>query len=253
MKSFKIFLALFLLTRTVEAQVISPTIVNSAGLANTLGNIHFEFNLGESFTSTLSNSLFLTQGLLQPLSLQSGPLPVTGLEFTAKRINSATVKLDWKTTQEINNHGFYAERKKENEQSFTNIQFVPSNAINGNSSLPLLYTYSDANNFQGKTYYRLKQVDRDSQYVYSVIRTVNGSGKKPMVLKVWPIPSTGPVQVTFEGFESDQLLVFDNSGRLIKKLPITNQKAIVLQGLAPGTYIIKPATQKDLSQVIIIQ
>lgn len=253
MKQLQILLILIFQITILTAQTITGSVTNNSGLSGTVNNIHFEFNLGESFTTTIGNGTFITQGLLQPITLTQGPLPVLGLEFNAKRINNSKVQLDWKTVQEIDNKGFYVERKKESEINFTQLHFVKSAAPNGNSSLPLNYSHVDANDFSGKTYYRLKQEDIDGKFMYSIMRLVNGNNGKVISMKAWPIPSTGPVNISAEGIEKDVLLVFDNNGRLMKQLTITAQSSVQLTGLAPGIYIVKLGSQKELYQKIIIQ
>ncbi|QNA45262.1 T9SS type A sorting domain-containing protein [Lacibacter sediminis] len=253
MKQLQILLILLFQITILSAQTITGSVTNSSGLSGTVNNIHFEFNLGESFTSTIGNGEVITQGLLQPITLTQGPLPVLGLEFNAKRINNSKVQLDWKTVQEINNKGFYVERKKETDVNFTQVHFVKSAAPNGNSSLPLNYSHIDMNSLKGKTYYRLKQEDLDGKFMFSIVRMVNGGNGKTTSLKVWPIPSTGPVNISAEGIENDAILVFDYNGRLIKQLTITAKSPVQLTGLAPGTYIVKLSSETELYQKIIIQ
>lgn len=249
-----LFISLSLLVTTASsAQLIQPAVLNSGGMSGTVNNVHFEFNLGETFTTTISNNTFITQGLLQPMLPEQGPLPVLGLEFNAKRINNSKVQLDWKTVQEIDNKGFYVERKKETDANFTQLHFVKSAAPNGNTSLPLSYTHVDTNSFAGKTYYRLKQEDLDGKFMYSTIRMVNGNNGHTITLKAWPIPSTGPVNITMDGLEKDLLLVFDNNGRLMKQVNISRQLPVQISGLAPGTYFVKLSSQKELVQKIIVQ
>lgn len=252
MKYYLIIL-LVILSNHVKAQTITPAVTNNSGTSGVINNIHFEINFGESFTTTIGNGTIITQGLLQPITLAQGPLPVLGLEFNAKRINTSKVQLDWKTVQEIDNKGFFVERKKENEVNFTQLHFVKSAAPNGNSSLPLSYSHVDANDFRGKTYYRLKQEDVDGKFMYSTVKLVNGNNGKSISLKAWPIPSTGPVNISAEGIDNDILLVFDNNGRLMKQLSITAKTPVQITGLMPGGYIVKLGSQKELYQKIIIQ
>ncbi len=230
-----LIMLLLIVSNQIKAQIITPLVTNSSGTSGTVNNIHFEFNLGESFTTTIGSGDLITQGLLQPIPLTQGPLPVLGLEFNAKRISNSKVQLDWKTVQEIDNKGFYVERKKESDLNFTQLHFVQSAAPNGNASLALNYSHIDTNSFAGKTYYRLKQEDLDGKFMYSTVRLVNGSNGKTISMKAWPIPSTGPVNTSAEGIEKDVLLVFDNNGRLVKQLTITAQMPVQLTGLAPGS------------------
>lgn len=228
--------------------------VDNAGTTFIAGNAMIEFTVGEPASITLNNaSNLLTQGILQPYSLGS-VLPVTGLEFYAKRISPAQVQLNWKTIQEINNKGFQVEKRKENESSFSDIGFVPSSANSGNSSLPLQYQQLDNNNYSGKTLYRLKQEDIDGHFTYSLVRIVNGAGAKQTVLQVWPVPSTGPVNILVSGIEkADNLMVFDMSGKMVQQLKVQNNMQVQLTNLTPGAYFIRLTENKELVQKIIIQ
>jgi hypothetical protein len=228
--------------------------VDNAGTTFIAGGAMIEFTVGEPVSTTLNaaNNL-LTQGILQPYN-GLGALPVTGLEFYAKRINSTQVQLDWKTLQEINNKGFYIERKKENESSFTNIGFVKSNANGGNSSFPLQYQQLDNNNYNGNTYYRLKQEDMDGKAAYSVVRIVKGDADKQLTMQVWPVPAVGFFNVSVNGLDKkDMIQVVDMNGRIVKQCSIQNQTQQQVSGLPAGTYFVKLAGDKTVGQKVILQ
>jgi Secretion system C-terminal sorting domain len=228
--------------------------IDNAGTTFINGNIMLEFTVGEVASKTLfGGTNMLTQGILQPYNTIVA-LPVTGLEFFAKRLDASKVVLDWKTLQEFNNKGFHMERKYENETNFTDIGFVPSTAFGGNSSLPLTYQKQDHNSFAGKTYYRIKQEDLDGKSTYSVIRIVAGAMDKQMHMQVWPVPANGPVNVLVNGLtKNDVLLLYDISGKLIKQQPVQNNSPIQLSGLKTGTYVLRLAENKELVQKIIVQ
>lgn len=228
--------------------------IDNAGTSFTNGGYLLEFTIGEMASITLSKpDKMLTQGILQTMST-GNPLPVAGLEFTAKRVSPLHVELRWKTIQEQHNSGFQVERKKENENKFTSISFVKSLAPDGNSSLPLEYQKTDTNNYSAQTWYRLRQVDEDGSSTYSVIRVVNGLGTQATVLKAWPVPSSGPVNVLVTGInDDDKLHVYDLSGKKIQTMVIKNNSAVSLNGLRPGVYIIRLEQHKDFVQKIMIQ
>lgn len=228
--------------------------IDNAGSTFINGNVMLEFTTGEFASITLNSpGNQLTQGILQPFSL-GGNLPVTGLEFYAKRINNNQVQLDWKTIQEINNKGFHIERKKENENSFAPVRFVNSTASGGNSSFPLQYQKLDDNNFAGITYYRLKQEDIDGRSTYSVVRIVKGDVNQQMAMQVWPVPATGPINIKVTGLtKPDVLMVFDVTGKLVKQQNVQNNIPVQLTNLVPGSYIVRLVENKDLIQKIVVQ
>lgn len=178
-------------------------------------------------------------------------LPVTNLQFAARRISNDVVKLDWKTTQESNNRGFYLERRCEHETSFTQIGFIPSLAVNGNSTNPLGYSRNDYNNYTGNTYYRLKQEDLAGQQALSAVRMVTGDNSKTVVLKAWPIPAQGYFFVSIEGIEKDLLLIYDAAGKLQRQLPVSGYTQHQVSGLPAGMYVLRLASQKDIQQRVM--
>jgi len=133
------------------------------------------------------------------------------------------------------------------------IDFVKSGSTTGNSFLPLKYNYTDQNNYPGKTYYRLKQVDLEGETSYSLIRVINSGSSNLSSLKVWPNPSSGPITCLLEGIDKDNLFVFDNYGRLIRQITIQDHTPVQINGLIPGTYYLKLKMNKDLYQKIIVQ
>lgn len=255
MKLFFSVVLLSVVSLVTKAQIVIPSVLNSAGQSAVVNNIYFDINIGESFTSTIMNNNIITQGLLQPDAAAQGPLPVTGLVFVAKRTNQYLVTLNWNTQQEINNLGFYIERKKDNESSFTEMNFVPSKAINGNSVLPLFYTYTDANDYNGKTYYRLKQKDIDGKETYSELRVVDGSAKNEITLKVWPVPAIEKVNVLVSGIDKAmQVQVLDAQAKLVNVYTIKNETPLVINGLASGVYILRLSTgTSSVAQKIVMQ
>ena len=70
-----------------------------------------------------------------------GTLPLKLISFNAQKINSQ-VKLFWSTSSEENMSGFIIQRRFSNEASFSDIAFVPTKASNGNSVIPLNYSFT---------------------------------------------------------------------------------------------------------------
>jgi hypothetical protein len=246
---------------TTTIPVINNVVLNSgAGIDNAgttfiSSNTMLEFTVGEVACKTLNSSNnLLSQGILQPLNPLLTSLPVTNLQFYAKRLDVNKVQLNWQTEQEFNNKGFSIERKKESETNFSPIDFVNSKAAaGGNSFTPLYYTKVDNNDFRGKTFYRLKQEDLDGQFKYSVIRIVNGSDMKQALMQVWPVPSNGPVNIVVNGIDNaDMLLVFDAAGKLVQQHTVTNNQQLQLNCLRSGSYILKLAKNTELMQRIVV-
>ena len=84
-------------------------------------------------------------------------VPVELASFTAFT-GGETVKLSWQTASELNNKGFEVQRKATGKNEWSVLGFVKGV---GTSTEPADYSYTDNNPLNGKSFYRLKQVDFD--------------------------------------------------------------------------------------------
>lgn len=110
------------------------------------------------------------------LSEEGMPLPIELASFIAVQDqNSGGVRLEWITLSEVNNCGFYVERKTDIDQSFIEISnsFLP-----GNGTTTEMHDYSFVDNtitLSGIYHYRLRQVDNDGLVHYSQTISINVS------------------------------------------------------------------------------
>lgn len=95
------------------------------------------------------------------------PLPVELIQFDAVKLND-DVLLTWKTASEVNNDKFIIQRRT-NNGNWIQLGDVPGH---GTSTNQQDYSFTDENPVKGTNYYRLKQVDFDGNFKYSVIRMV---------------------------------------------------------------------------------
>ncbi|HSP86891.1 MAG TPA: T9SS type A sorting domain-containing protein, partial [Ignavibacteriaceae bacterium] len=100
-----------------------------------------------------------------------GSVPVELTSFTAI-VKNKLIELNWETASEINNLGFYVERKINNE--WETIGFVE-----GNGTTTELHSYSFNDNISEINsdiiYYRLKQTDFDGTFNYSQVVEVKNN------------------------------------------------------------------------------
>jgi hypothetical protein len=181
-------------------------------------------------------------------------LPVELRTFTAVRDRSV-VKLAWETASENNNYGFEVQRNTGNN-SWQTIAFVRSQAIDGNSSSQLHYSYNDNNSAKGITQYRIKQVDQDAKSSYSVTRLVYGDDKTGGFV-IYPNPGTGGrTNILFTGTVNlHSITIADANGRTIKQWKSYADNNITIENLAPGFYsvtIMDQQTGSTTSQKFVI-
>ncbi len=167
-------------------------------------------------------------------------LPVTLLNLQVSKTNTTTARLSWQTTTEVNNLGFQIQRSFDGNY-YTDIQFVNSA---GNSSDTREYSITDIPGRNGRVFYRLKQVDFDSNNKLSNIVSVLFD--KQGLIKVYPNPALD--QVTIEGIENfSRVQVLDGTGKLLRDISNKQQYQlnIDLSGIKNGFYIIRLMNEKE--------
>lgn len=180
-------------------------------------------------------------------------LPVDMISFSASR-NFSMVNLKWRTSSEQNNKGFDIERQLGNG-TWENVGFVKSQAFDGNSNTELSYTYNDPNSFKGISQYRLKQVDLDSRFRYSEVRSVRGTNQISKTI-IYPNPSEGIVNVVFEDKNSIRdVSLYDMSGRIVNQWNGITINNLQITNLAPGLYslriVVRETGEQEIEKIIV--
>lgn len=178
-------------------------------------------------------------------------VPVKLTSFSAKR-QQDIVKITWTTEQEINSHSFIVERSAD-QRTWNEIA---RQQAAGNSSATLNYSAYDYYPSKGINYYRLKSVDRDGKFSYSLIRSVNFD-----IVNGWmiaPNPSNGNTVIYLQDAATvTQLFIYDATGKLVKSMQINvgeNSIPIKLDMLSKGMYTVKlVGKNKSESRQLIIE
>ena len=102
----------------------------------------------------------------------SVPLPIQLGSFTGTAVDGHAVRLEWTTLSELNNYGFYVEKRYQGDSAWSQLQnsFVPGH---GTTLEPHQYSFADSNTANGVWQYRLKEVDLGGATVYSEPIQVN--------------------------------------------------------------------------------
>lgn len=161
------------------------------------------------------------------------PLSVNFKKFEVSRVDQAA-RLEWVTASEQHNREFEVERSTDGV-IWNKIGYVAGS--NGNSDVEKYYTFKDENPLLGKNMYRLKQVDFDAKYEYSVVRTL--LFEQESNINIYPNPAKNNVQII--GLQNnDQFFLYDVLGRLLLNQKSIGEKLdISLDHLAAGTYNIR--------------
>ncbi len=181
------------------------------------------------------------------------PLPVELVSFTAKKNASNNVVTEWVTAWEENTARFEIELAKGNDEYQQN-HFVKIGEVisAGNSTSQQHYQFTDEQyNKQGVRYYRLKMIDIDGKFTYSIIRAVVFDDE--VKWQVYPNPSDGIFNFVYQVNEGEavNIRLHDINGKLVQQRTMTTtgfmQKVTIdLSGpnYASGLYLLE-ATAGD--------
>ena len=162
--------------------------------------------------------------------------PVTWLSFNA-RLNADSVLLNWQTATELNNARFEIQRSPDG-RSFTTIG---NQNGSGTSSLRHDYSFMDKNPLPGVSYYRIKQVDLDGKFTYSVVIAIRFE-KGSIYTVVYPNPAKDLLHLQFGGKDRVvQVNIFDAAGKLVASQRKENKPVIDIDisSLLPGIYYMQ--------------
>jgi hypothetical protein len=226
---------------TVVADPLTPGTVIFTPTAAGLASFQFTVTDAEGSTMTRQVNLRVDPAVALPISL---------VNFKAKRKDASNVTLNWETQEETNNDHFEIQRTFSPGNPFVTVARVDTKAKAGTSSLKLQYDANDLNDYSGVTYYRLMQKDLDGKSTYSEIRTVTGIDATPQV-KVWPIPSKGQFSLLFTNAQhATSVRIYNVDGKMIGKEEIIQSGVVRPFTIATsGTYFIK-GTDKENGETV---
>ena len=171
-------------------------------------------------------------------------LPVTWLEFNIKTSNEAN-QIFWSTAMELNNEKFIIERGSDNGDTW---EIIAEQTGAGTSNEINKYEYVDLNPIKGINFYRVKQVDYDGKFEYSVV----GKALNTELVREFDLVSNKtsdfiiPV-LTFEMQEEEtvKLDVVGLNGLTIKSvlLSTSGNLNVNVKDLKDGIYFVRVATR----------
>ncbi len=169
-------------------------------------------------------------------SISCSVLPVELLEF-AGSAKENYIQLDWMTANEFNNLGFEIQKSK-NGREWETLDFAEGQ---GTTTEVNKYDYQDANPFLGINYYRLRQIDFDGTFEYSMIRTV--FFERERFLKIFPNPTFDKVTVEIGEIKGEiTVQLFNTASEVLKNfvhMPENTDFQIDFRGLPKGAYFLK--------------
>jgi hypothetical protein len=177
-------------------------------------------------------------------------LPIQLVAFTGNVSGPHTVALCWETLSEINNYGFFVQRRTLNEATFEDIRGSFTSGA-GTSSTPCRYSYKDTLASPGGSYYRLRQLDLDGTSHFSeeiqLDPWANSTDPTPGSFELsqnYPNPfnPTTTIRYALPNYSDVSLVVYSSLGQRVATLIQESQQAGYHEvsfdgsGIASGVY-----------------
>ncbi len=200
---------------------------------STTGNLYPGGQLYEAGVAQPNQDLFFS------VNTTAAALPVELSKFEV-HARQRDVLLTWQTASEQNNDGFEIERSADG-RDWEMIGFVEGN---GTTSDVHEYFFYDEKPMLGENYYRLRQVDFDGQFDYSMVKVVQfNNGEAAGGPTVAPNPARPGQTLTVSSAVRDaaEIRLLDLNGRLLKALPLTEAEVRVFDlpaDLQKGIYFL---------------
>ncbi len=169
---------------------------------------------------------------LDNINFTGNPLPVEWVSFSVIP-DDGRARLLWVTTEEIDNEGFEVQRSLTQEGPFEAIGFVIGQGGSGLNQ----YEFVDGQPLEGRSYYRLAQVDYDNDTTYSVIRTLYWELAESLI--AYPNPSANGFEVAGSGGMDLTVEVFDLGGRRLEVATLLSGEGRFGQTLGTGVYQVR--------------
>lgn len=195
------------------------------------------------------------------ISLDAVALPITWLYFNARESGKDAI-LNWATTSEINSKFFAIER------SYDGVHFIQIGSVQaaGNSSLTNNYAYTDKEAMilpYDVLYYRLRQVDNDGKFTYSIIISIRipRNSAEPLV-SAYPNPFRQNITLKIiavtptDKTDNVELYSLDGKNLYNKKLQQRGSATILLDNLpqlTPGVYLLKTIINGKLYTIKMVR
>jgi hypothetical protein len=180
-------------------------------------------------------------------------LPIELSSFSAS-CNESYVQIKWQTASESNNDYFEVERSADGVRFYVIGQVYAA----GNSDIPQDYSLQDNQPLTGKTYYRLKQTDKDGNFSYSSIIVIDCKTTvlTEPVISIYPNPATDVLILDIKGIKGKKkLTIYSVLGQAITNWALLGeqediQENITVSALANATYLLRIDVDGEVYQVL---
>jgi hypothetical protein len=218
--------------RSVDVDVVSGAY--AAGFSNSAGGISTAGVHQTSLGSAAFDAI-----LVKYFNLSFLPINIISFSAHSDEFNSA-VNCAWQVSSEQSCSGYRLERSSD-VNSWQIVETIESIGSSNQSA----YVSRDENPLSGKAYYKISQLDLQSNVIDSRIATVTMSGAEEELF-MYPVPATDLLNLTINKMKDEvcHVGVFDISGRLIfssavKMVKGSNYFGLQINDLPSGQYVVQ--------------
>ncbi|HCY75281.1 MAG TPA: hypothetical protein DHV28_05125 [Ignavibacteriales bacterium] len=184
----------------------------------------YAWNTGLPYNATkIVNPMYQFNPQHTGVYVDPSTIPVE-LESFIATADDQKINLNWVTATELNNSGFEIEKSTDN-LIWNKIGFVNGK---GTTTEKSYYSFNDNNPTDGKSYYRLKQIDYDGTFTYSSIVAINfGIPVNFSLEQNYPNPFNPATIIKYNIPEEStvQLKIVNIVGEVVTELMNENQSA----------------------------
>jgi hypothetical protein len=162
----------------------------------------------------------------------SAVLPVKLSAFNVTLV-AAQVNIEWTTDMEANASRYEIERSIDG----INWNKIGTVTAKGNSSIVTKYSYSDMLKNGGNVSYRLKMIDLDETFSYSLIRTIKTTSTVEM--NVFPNPATNYIVISAKDNNKKNIQLLNINGQIVKQTSGSGSVTLSVNDLKGGYYFVK--------------
>lgn len=228
---------------TAKAVTVTTNPDNLTGLTVTYnGSTNLPVNIGSyAVVASLNNANYSATNASAVLQIES-VLAVNLSRFSVKAENNSA-RIEWQTSNELPQVIFELERSADGV-NFEKLGSIPGTETNASKQTYQMYDYSPIN---GRSYYRLKQVEHDGKISYFDIQTLLFKFEAPVSVSAYPIPMIDrQLNIIFENYQGQQVKadLVEMGGKLINS-------EIINLGAASNIYPIHLNSKPAAGQYIL--
>ncbi|RXK60909.1 T9SS type A sorting domain-containing protein [Lacibacter luteus] len=185
---------------------------------------------------------FVELGFANSAAAAPGPLPVVWGGFAGKRVNNASIGLQWRTLQEQNTSHYNIQRSEDG----VHFRTIAMAMAQGTTASVTDYNFEDKQATGNMYYYRLEQVDLNGSSSFSSIIKLGNGGKKTLVGGL----GSNKILVQFFSNDNRSVRIVNNSGVIVKQMnSTTQQETLDVNSLPIGVYALQIINSDGTSEV----